>query len=366
MNLQPLEDRIVVRPARPRRRRSAASSSPTPPRRSPSRARSSRWARAVARSRPVSSSRVDVAVGDIVALLEVRRHRDHRRRRGPARALEPRRARQGHRERQEEVALTTRDPGARGGRQRIPRPATARAGAAAPWASLASAARSDHPRPASASASPATCRPRGRRSRPAGRPAAVLLPAVRGATARSRLVLTRRPETMPSHRGRDRVPGRQGGTGASTATPRDAALREAEEEIGLRRELVDVIADAAHAGDGGRPVLDHAVRRAHRRPSGHHRRLARGRPGVRRRAHRAARRRRVPRGAVVVRRAAMVERSMQFYELADETVWGATARILTAFLARSSGCRSPATGTTGRVLTAASPTPDPVGSGGAG
>jgi hypothetical protein len=25
---------------------------------------------------------------------------------------------------------------------------------------------------------------------------------------------------------------------------------------------------------------------------------------------------------------------MQFYELADETIWGATARILTGFLAR--------------------------------
>ena len=28
------------------------------------------------------------------------------------------------------------------------------------------------------------------------------------------------------------------------------------------------------------------------------------------------------------------ERAMQFYELADETIWGATARILTGFLAR--------------------------------
>ena len=35
----------------------------------------------------------------------------------------------------------------------------------------------------------------------------------------------------------------------------------------------------------------------------------------------------------------MVERSMQFYELEDETVWGATARILTAFLCQVLGCR---------------------------
>ena len=31
------------------------------------------------------------------------------------------------------------------------------------------------------------------------------------------------------------------------------------------------------------------------------------------------------------------ERAMQFYELEDETVWGATARILTAFLLRVLG-----------------------------
>ena len=31
------------------------------------------------------------------------------------------------------------------------------------------------------------------------------------------------------------------------------------------------------------------------------------------------------------------ERAMQFYELADETIWGATARILTGFLARILG-----------------------------
>ena len=39
---------------------------------------------------------------------------------------------------------------------------------------------------------------------------------------------------------------------------------------------------------------------------------------------------------------------MQFYELEDETVWGATARILTGFLCQVLGLpRSPATGTTG-------------------
>ena len=52
-------------------------------------------------------------------------------------------------------------------------------------------------------------------------------------------------------------------------------------------------------------------------------------------------------------------RSMQFYELEDETVWGATARILTAFLSASSASRSPATGTTGRAPS--EPRPGPPG-----
>ena len=75
---------------------------------------------------------------------------------------------------------------------------------------------------------------------PGGRPAAVLLPLFEE-DAEVRLVLTRRPETMPSHRGEIAFPG---GKLEPTVDrdERDAALREAEEEIGLRRELVDVVA----------------------------------------------------------------------------------------------------------------------------
>ena len=59
--------------------------------------------------------------------------------------------------------------------------------------------------------------------------------------AEVRLVLTRRPETMPSHRGEIAFPGGKVEP-AVDRDERDAALREAEEEIGLRRELVDVVA----------------------------------------------------------------------------------------------------------------------------
>ena len=140
---------------------------------------------------------------------------------------------------QEEVALTNRDPGARGGRQRIPRPATARAGAAAPWArSRPGPVRS--PSTGCATASPTTSRRRSRRSSPAGAPPRCSLPLFEE-DGEARLVLTRRPETMPSHRGEIAFPGGKVEP-AVDRDARDAALREAEEEIGLRRELVDVIA----------------------------------------------------------------------------------------------------------------------------
>ena len=207
-------------------------------------------------------------------------------------------------ERQEEVALTNHDPGARGGRQRIPRPATARAGAAAPWAGFARVA----------GRGPITARPGAgplrRLRRPPRPPLAPGRPGGRGAAARcSRRHGDGAHRAHPAARDhavaprRDRVPGRQGRSRRSTATPRDAALREAEEEIGLRRELVDVSPTLPTLGDRGR-----AVHRS--RPSSG---ITDGRPVVTAdswevdrvfdvRARRAARRRRVPRGAVVVRR----------------------------------------------------------------
>ena len=227
MNLQPLEDRIVVRPARPRRRPSAASSSPTPPRRSPSRAKSSRWARAVAPSRPASSSRSTSPSATSCSTRSTAAPRSRVDGEDLLDPLEPRRPRQGRRrQRQEEVALTTRDPGARGGRQRIPRPVTARAGAAAPWASLASGPGPitlDRVRERFAGYVPPPRPPLA----PGGRAAAVLLPLFEE-HGEVRLVLTRRPETMPSHQRRDRLPGRQGGSGGRPrrrATPRCARRR---------------------------------------------------------------------------------------------------------------------------------------------
>jgi len=81
---------------------------------------------------------------------------------------------------------------------------------------------------------------------PGGRAAAVLLPVFEE-DGEARIVLTRRPETMPSHRGEIAFPG---GKVEPTVDrdARDAALREAHEEIGLRPETVDVIAELPTLG----------------------------------------------------------------------------------------------------------------------
>lgn len=70
------------------------------------------------------------------------------------------------------------------------------------------------------------------------RRAAVLVPVVDDGGP-LRLILTRRTEDTPTHKGQVAFPG--GGIGPDDADAVAAALREAEEEIGLDRHLVDVL-----------------------------------------------------------------------------------------------------------------------------
>ena len=58
----------------------------------------------------------------------------------------------------------------------------------------------------------------------------------------ARVILTKRPETMPSHQGEIAFPGGKLEEGVDAAL-RDAALREAHEEIGLDPASVDVLAE---------------------------------------------------------------------------------------------------------------------------
>ncbi len=57
----------------------------------------------------------------------------------------------------------------------------------------------------------------------------------------ARLILTKRPDTMPSHQGEIAFPGGKLEAERDEGL-RDAALREAQEEVGLDPAAVDVVA----------------------------------------------------------------------------------------------------------------------------
>ena len=81
------------------------------------------------------------------------------------------------------------------------------------------------------------------------KPAAVMVPVTAGEDA-ARVVLTRRSEHLPSHAGQVAFPG--GKLEEGDRTPLDAALREAEEEIGLNAGSVTPLGylDPYYTGTG--------------------------------------------------------------------------------------------------------------------
>ena len=214
----------------------------------------------------------------------------------------------------------------RGGQQRIPRPQGVRPGGVAPWSDLRA---DDRVVPLGLAVS------RLVRARvpvppafnvPDAREAAVLV-AVYEHDGETNVVLTKRPETMASHQGEIAFPGgkRDPGDPSLTAT----ALREADEEVGLDPDAVEVVAELDTIATvasaftitpfvgvlGEVPVL---------RPHPMEVVDAFG----------------VPVSELLHPDTYREElwdlwgeyRSMTFFELAGETVWGATARILTRFL----------------------------------
>lgn len=214
--------------------------------------------------------------------------------------------------------------GDRGGRQRIPRPPSVRPGGPPPWArippdqrhlSLADVrercSRLPPPRP------PAEIAPGSR--------AAAVLVALFDAGDEPVVILTKRPDTMPSHQGEIAFPGGGLRVGAD-ATPLDAALREAEEEIGLSRALVDVVAE-----------LDSIATVASRFTITPFVGMLDHRPELRPDPHEVVAILEVPLSELladgVYREEHWGDHTITFFELVGETVWGATARILTGFLA---------------------------------
>ena len=223
----------------------------------------------------------------------------------------------------------------RGGTQQIPRPVGARPGRPAPWADLAEADR----HPDTAHIRERLARPR----RPAGplidvpdaREAAVLV-GVYDRDGEAHVVLTKRPETMPSHRGEIAFPG--GKHEEQDPDLRATALREAHEEVGIEPASVDVVAELDRIGTVASaftitPFVGVMREVPQLRPDPVEVVDAFG----------------VPVSELLGPDTYREEiwdlwgapRSMAFYELPGETVWGATARILTHFLALVTGVPSP-------------------------
>lgn len=72
-----------------------------------------------------------------------------------------------------------------------------------------------------------------------GETAAVLAPLFEDESSQVRLLLTKRPDTMPTHAGHISFPG--GRPHPGDQGPVDTALREAHEEVGIDADQVDVL-----------------------------------------------------------------------------------------------------------------------------
>jgi 8-oxo-dGTP pyrophosphatase MutT (NUDIX family) len=69
--------------------------------------------------------------------------------------------------------------------------------------------------------------------------AAVLAPLFEDETGEVRVILTKRPDTMPTHAGHIAFPG--GRSNPSDSGPVETALREAHEEVGIEPDRVEVL-----------------------------------------------------------------------------------------------------------------------------
>jgi 8-oxo-dGTP pyrophosphatase MutT (NUDIX family) len=218
------------------------------------------------------------------------------------------------------------DAPARGGRQLIPRPPGLRPGGLPPWDGLAPELRVF---------TLADVRdrlgvlPPPRASElhtPSSRAAAVLV-AVFEEHGEAHVVLTKRPETMPSHRGEIAFPGGKRDPGDVSLVA--AALREADEEIGLAPDVVEVAGELDSLSTVASqftiaPIIGLLAAPPVLRPDPREVEAAFA----------------VPISELLDPEAYREElwdlwgswRPMAFFDLPGETVWGATARILAGFL----------------------------------
>jgi len=226
--------------------------------------------------------------------------------------------------------------GDRGGGQVIPRPEGWRPGGPAPWtaprdggpfaldsvvAAVAARTRSHDPARPNPDDAPLF---------PNARPSAVLL-ALHDGPRGAEVVLTRRSRDLRRHRGEISFPGGRLDDGE---TPEEGALREAHEEVALDPGAVELV--------GRLSTLATVVSLSHIVPV-----VGRlqGRPELRPAAAEVERILHVPLVELTEPDAfreehwgeGALERSIYFFELVDETIWGATARILVELLSVALG-----------------------------
>jgi len=165
---------------------------------------------------------------------------------------------------------------------------------------------------------------------PGGRRAAVLLMLFDHDGA-AHTLLTKRSDALPVHRGQIALPG--GRYEPADATLWTTALRETEEEVGVARELVLPV---GRLDDVATIATDFVVTP--------YVGLVSPRPATRADASEVARIMEVPIGDILAADARLPERptvETLRYPLLGEDVWGATARILRAFVAEIDAAVAP-------------------------
>ncbi len=219
-------------------------------------------------------------------------------------------------------------PSPRGGAQIIPRPDRWAPGLPAPWSGRPTPRRFELGAVVTAVAGLGGLERRGGGDLPPfpdAQPSAVLV-ALHDGRLGAEVILTRRSWALRNHRGEISFPGGRLDPGE---TPETGALREAHEEVRLDPELVELI--------GRLPSLSTVVSRSHIVPV-----VGRleARPRLEPAADEVERILHVPLAELaqpgVFREerwgTAPLERAVYFFELEDETIWGATARILVDLL----------------------------------
>lgn len=223
-----------------------------------------------------------------------------------------------------------------GGNQVIPRPAAWRPGRPAPWRNV----HQGDPIATAALRAAVAARGGGRAPRVefvGARHSAVLVALFDGPLG-AEVVLTRRSQQLRNHKGEVSFPGGRQDPGETAI---DTALREAEEEVGLEQSLVEVIGELDHlATVVSRSLIVPVVG------------LLPGRPDLRPATGEVDRVFTVP--LVELLRddtyreerwgEPPLDRPVYFFDLDDETVWGATARMLVQLLAIVTGADDPGAG----------------------